>query len=230
MTFEAYKRQTRMRRRFIAAGAAGGAVLIGSAVGVYKLLSEDAYQAQAIPLLPGTNYLLLGTHSNALATPGSVEVIAFFSYGSSSCFRLESTLSSWRRVLPGNVSFHRYPVIADETDRLHARAFFAAQKMGHLESLHSKFFEAIHLRSNPLNTKERVLELVSLSGYSKSAFAEWMDGAFASEMLAEQAAIQRRFRIQSLPALGIKSIYYTDVALAGGPGQMLDLGLKLTSI
>ena len=224
MSFAEYQRSRAQQKRWLIRGSLAAAAIAGSGYGLVRLFGAESYEASQIPLLPGTNFLTVG--GGGAIKPRS-ELVNFFSYGNVTCYRAESTMASWRKTLPGGVTLRRLPMVSDDASRMHARMYFAAEKMGLVDELHMAFYQAIHLNSNPLLLKERILEFVSSRGYSKTAFGDWMDGAYASERFATLAQDVSRFRVQSLPAMVINASFYTDPLLAGGINQMLDLSRRL---
>lgn len=223
MSFQDYQRSKAQQRRLVLRVGLGASAAVGVLAGGYFTFRPQAPEYDDLPLIEGTNFLRLTDSEDGEPFKGVTE---FFQYGSVECFKAHQQLDRMRADV-GASRWRRSPVLTDDLSRLHAKLFMVLDRLGIEDKLHASVFEAIHLRSNPLNSVDRIVELVTAKGYSKTAVQEMLEGASAAEFLASLPRRQSRHRVQAIPSLSVRSIYYTDVGLAGGVGQMMGVANQL---
>jgi len=187
---------------------------------------EDAATEEA----PASARFTLGTHYRRLVPvqpkssgPEQVEIAAVFSYRCVPCYELEPELARWARGLGASRRFVRIPAVNDPVTRLHARAFFTAERLGRLDELHAAMFREIHLNGNPLDGKEALAELFGRFGIDRSAFDAAFDSYDVHDAVRRAAELATRYRVEQLPSLVVNGKYTTDPGLAGGNAELLAL-------
>jgi thiol:disulfide interchange protein DsbA len=172
----------------------------------------------------GTNYQKLVPAQPTSVGPGKVEVVEVFWYGCGHCYALDPAIESWRsKTKPAYVEFVRVPAMWNETLRIHARVFYTAELLGKLEELHTPIFREIHNKGNGLNTVEKITAFFREHGVSADEFQKAFSG-FAVETKMQRAdALNRRYRIDSVPAMIVNGKYKTDLGMAGGETQLFQL-------
>ena len=73
-----------------------------------------------------------------------IEVAEIFWYGCSHCYTFEPYVKSWLETLPEDVAFRPVPGVLNSRWAVHARGYFAAEKMGALDQFHTPLFRALH--------------------------------------------------------------------------------------
>lgn len=172
----------------------------------------------------GTNYQKLVPAQPTSVGPGKVEVVEVFWYGCGHCYALDPAIEAWRsKTKPAYVEFVRVPAMWNETLRIHARVFYTAELLGKLEELHTPIFREIHNKGNGLNTVEKITAFFREHGVSADEFQKAFSG-FAVETKMQRAdALNRRYRIDSVPAMIVNGKYKTDLGMAGGEAQLFQL-------
>jgi protein dithiol oxidoreductase (disulfide-forming) len=191
--------------------------------------AAPAAAATASQWQPGLNYDVLGYPQPTEVTKGKVEVNEVFWYGCSHCYALDPVLEDWKKHKPDYIEFVRIPVIWGDAQRQHARLFYTLKKLGRLDELHAKVFDAIHQGGKPLaggsDAEARAQQLAFLkeNGVSESEFNAAYD---SPEVEANVDAAQKatsRYEVASVPTLIIAGQYATSVSQAGGNAQLLAL-------
>jgi thiol:disulfide interchange protein DsbA len=177
----------------------------------------------------GSNYQQLVPTQPTSAAPGHVEVAEVFWYGCGVCATLDPRFETWRtHGKPPYVDFTRIPATWNDTLRLHARLFYTARLLGRLEDWHSQIFREIQ-SGNPLNTVEKIAAFCRAHGVSDADFHKTFSSAAIDAEVDRADILNRRYRIQSLPAIVVNGKYTTDVAMAGGTDQLLNLADELVA-
>ncbi|MET0290970.1 MAG: thiol:disulfide interchange protein DsbA/DsbL [Steroidobacteraceae bacterium] len=177
----------------------------------------------------GTNYLPITPAQPTAAEPGRVEVLEVFWYGCSHCYALDPFLESWNKNKPANVKFVRVPVTWGAVHRAHARLFYTLEALGKGEALHTAVFDEIHKRGNFLvaNDEAQTLKLqlafAKANGISEADYTRAYNSFGVNAALQKADDITRRYRVEGVPVLFVNGKYQTDVALAGGHSQLIEL-------
>ena len=140
--------------------------------------------------------------------PGDkIEVVEFFMYGCSHCFRFEPGLETWLKTKPADVEFVRVPALFGRHFDLHARAYYALQSLGLAESLHHAWFEEIHVRNNTLETRQAMDKFLQAHGVDLVQFDKAMASFSVQVKLNRAATLLQRYDIRSVPNIVVDSRY-----------------------
>jgi thiol:disulfide interchange protein DsbA len=172
----------------------------------------------------GRNYKTLVPAQPTDAAPGEVEVVEVFWYGCGHCFALDPAVESWKeKSKPDYIEFRRLPAMWNDTLRLHARMFFAAEALGKLDELHPVIFRAMHVDRNMLNTPDKIRDLFTEHGVSGADFDKTFTSFAVETKLQRADVLNRRYRVTSVPMVVVNGKYTTDVGSAGGTDQLFEL-------
>ncbi len=177
----------------------------------------------------GTNYLPLSPAQPTSVEPGQVEVLEVFWYGCPHCYHLDPFLETWKKNKPSFVKFVRVPVTWGPVHRAHGRLFYTLEALGKLDALHTKAFDEIHQRGNMLvanddaTTLKLQVDFARANGISEADFTKAYNSFGVNAAMQRAEDITRRYKIEGVPVILINGKYQTDVALAGGQGQLIEL-------
>ncbi|MGA2023910.1 MAG: thiol:disulfide interchange protein DsbA/DsbL [Steroidobacteraceae bacterium] len=180
--------------------------------------------------VPGTNYKVIAPAQPTDVSPGKVEVLEMFWYACPHCYALDGLIESWRKNKAPYIDFTRVPVTWDEVHRAHARLFYTLQALHQLDALHSRVFEEIHVKGDPLfvqgdeaGTQREDVQFARANGIDGAEFLKAYN-SFAVETDLEKADdLVRRYKIEAVPTFVIDGKYSTDVAQAGGQERLIQL-------
>jgi thiol:disulfide interchange protein DsbA len=176
----------------------------------------------------GTNYNVLARPQPVDAPAGKVAVVEFFWYGCPHCAALDPLLETWKTKKPEYIEFSRTHVVWGPLHAEHAKLYYVLQALGRMD-LHPKVFEAIHRENNllaaPDETQARALQQAFLekNGVSKKDFNAAYDSMSVRTNVQRALEETQRFAIDNVPTLVINGTYVTNVSMAGGPAQLLEL-------
>jgi protein dithiol oxidoreductase (disulfide-forming) len=183
----------------------------------------------------GTHYVPITPAQPTTAEPGQVEVLEVFWYGCSHCYALDPFLESWKKNKPANVKFVRVPVTWGPAHRAHGRLYYTLEALGKLDALHTTTFDEIHKRGNFLiandeqQTVKMQLEFAKAHGISEADWNRAYNSFGVNANLQKAEDVTRRYRVEGVPVLIVNGKYQTDVAMAGGQGQLIELINDLTA-
>jgi protein dithiol oxidoreductase (disulfide-forming) len=177
----------------------------------------------------GTNYLPISPAQPTTAEPGQVEVLEVFWYGCPHCYALDPALEKWKETKPAYVKFVRVPVTWGPVHRAHGRLFYTLEALGKLDALHTKTFDEIHKRGNMLvaNDDAQTLKMqaafAKANGISEEEYTKAYNSFGVNANMQHAEDVTRRYRVEGVPVVIINGKYQTDVAMAGGDAQLVDL-------
>ena len=122
------------------------------------LLPASAFAATPAPFVPteGVDYVLIDGAQPYRPLQGKVEVVEVFAYSCSHCADFQPKLDAWRHKLPRDVRFTFVPSAAVGSEPL-SRAYFAAESLGAVETVHAALFRAMHddgtMPANPTDSE-----------------------------------------------------------------------------
>jgi thiol:disulfide interchange protein DsbA len=179
---------------------------------------------------PGTNYTVISPAQPTDAAPGKVQVIEVFWYGCPHCYALDPYLETWLKTKPDYVDFVRVPIMWGDIHRYHARLFYTLQALGKLDQLHTQVFDEIHLHNDPLYvqgnpqaTFQAQLKFAEAHGISASAFTNAYNSFGVQSNLQRADDLDRRYKIDAVPAIVIDGKYEADVGTAGSEEKLIQL-------
>ncbi len=144
-----------------------------------------------------------------------IEVIEFFWYGCPHCFHFEPYISQWNKTKSKNVAFVRIPAVFRPGWKVQARAYYALQQMGVIESVHDKIFDEIHKHRNPLDTVTGIADFVAKQGVNRAKFIQEYN-SFAVDGLVRKAVEElAAYKINGVPTVVVNGKYMLSGRLAG---------------
>jgi thiol:disulfide interchange protein DsbA len=171
----------------------------------------------------GKNYTRLSPTQPTSSSPDQVEVAEVFWYGCPHCYALDPFLSAWLKRKPDYVSFVRVPGVGQPLWKLHARAFYTAEVLGKGAEMHNALFEEIHKNNNYLDTEDKLRDFFGKFNVSAADFKSNFDSFAVHAKLQRAEELNRRYRVSGVPAIVINGKYFTDVGMAGGHDELIEL-------
>ncbi|HDP89699.1 MAG TPA: thiol:disulfide interchange protein DsbA/DsbL [Thioalkalivibrio sp.] len=185
--------------------------------------------ALALPLAAAEEYIE-GAHYERITPPmqsrapaGQVEVLELFWYGCPHCFSLEPHLDAWLKEKPDHVTFTRVPAVLNPNWTTHAQAYYAAEAIGEVETIHGPMFQAIHVQRRRLGSPEQITRFVGSLGVDTQAYTRALNDPAIRARLQEAFEIGRASQSTGVPALIVAGKYRVTASLAGGYPEMLDV-------
>ena len=179
--------------------------------------------AASEPFQEGKDYIRFPAAQPTSSSPDQIEVAEAFMYSCPHCYALEPDLERWVAKRPADVTFVRLPVNFNPVAALHMRAYYAAQTLGVLDSIHQAFFDEIHLRKNPLSDVDSITKFFVAHGVEEKAIKDAMSSFAIDASARKTESLLRRYQINSVPTLVINGKYRTDVGMAGSSKRVFEI-------
>lgn len=176
----------------------------------------------------GVHYKAVVPAQPTNADAGEVEVLEVFWLGCGHCYALEPFIESWKKSKPDYVKFSHVPVMWGPAHRAHGRLFYTLESLGR-NDLITKAFDEIHKRGNMLvanddaQSQRLALAFARANGISEADFNREYNGFGVNTRLQRAEELTRRYRVEGVPVVFINGKYQTDVGMAGGQKQLIDL-------
>ena len=178
---------------------------------------------------PGVNYQPLVPSQSTDVAPGKVEVMEVFWFACPHCYALEPNVLAWLKKKPAYVEFVRVPVIWDNTKTAHARLYYTLQALGRDDLFEQAFSTAQQVQTTPLagatdaDTLRMQQAFAVQHGISADDYAKAFNSFSVNANMARAQEITQRFKVDHVPFFIINGKYTTDVTMAGGEEQLMQL-------
>lgn len=183
----------------------------------------------AAEYIEGKHYLRLDPPVAPVGeTESAHEVVELFWYGCSHCFDFEPYLEDWNAKNKGDISFIRIPAIFNDRWEQHARAFYALEIMGELESAHKLIFEGIHAQGRALRDVDSIARFLAANGVNEEQFRENFNSFAIETKITRAKQLLQQYQVTGVPTLIVDGEYKVSASTAGGYQQALEVVDKLT--
>ncbi|MET0282676.1 MAG: thiol:disulfide interchange protein DsbA/DsbL [Steroidobacteraceae bacterium] len=176
----------------------------------------------------GTNYAPIVPAQATAAEPGQVEVLEVLWLGCPHCYELNPYMEAFKKKKPAYVKFTQEHVMWGPAHRAHAKLFYTLEALGR-DDLIAKAFDEIHRRGNNLvaandtATATMHAAFAKANGISDADFKREYNGFAVNTRLQRAEELMRRYRVESVPLFIINGKYRTDVSMAGGADELVQL-------
>ncbi len=159
----------------------------------------------------------------ATMTGDKIEVLEVFWYGCPHCYEFEPTIEKWLAEKADYIEFVRIPGVMAKNWLPHARAYYAAEKLGVLEKIHRPLFNAIHKQRRKIIDENSLKSFFAEQGISGDAFEQAYTSREVEEKVRNAYQIGQRYQLTGVPTILINGKYGTSVSMAGGNDKIMDV-------
>lgn len=153
----------------------------------------------------GKSYKLLNPPQPA--STKNIEVLEFFSYGCSHCFRLHPLLSAWEKSIPNDAELTYVPTIFNNTAEHFARTYYALESVAKLSQLHDVIYRAIHIENKELYDLDSVAGFVANHGVDREKFSAAYNSFSMQSKVARAKQMIRSYGITGTPTIIVDGKY-----------------------
>jgi len=137
-----------------------------------------------------------------------IEVLEFFFYGCSHCFRLHPLLSEWEKTMPKDVELIFVPTVFRDSWEPMANTFYALESMGQQQQLHDALYRAWNEENLALTDEDKAADFVAKHGVDRAKFmAAYNSFAMQSKVMRAKQMI-RSYRIDGTPTPVVDGKYF----------------------
>ncbi len=204
------------------------------------MLVYSAYAATG-PYIEGKHYQKLPTTvaENVLVkdlmkeADGKVQVLEFFSYGCSWCFKLDPYMEKWRKTEPDNVSFQRIPVEFHPTWATLTKAYYTQVDLNAVDKVHTALFDAIQTERIKDSSENSLQKFFAELGIPEKDFSKTFSSFDVTRKQKWANSIAQAYRVTAVPCVivqGPKGIYITAVKFAGSEAELVKVVSELVKM
>ena len=163
-----------------------------------------ATQAYAEPQ-PGKDYTLLSP-PQPTSTGSKIEVIEFFFYGCSHCFKLHPLLNEWEQKMPKDVDLVFVPAIFNPSWEAMARTFYALEALGQRKQLHDALFNAWN-NGTEMVDEASATNFVVQHGVDRKKFSDAYNSFSMQSKITRVRQLGQSYNIRGTPTLIVDGKY-----------------------
>ena len=178
-----------------------------------SVVAEEEY-------VEGTHYELINPVVRT-ADSEKIEVAEFFWYGCGHCYTFEPVLTQWKKGLAEDVDFRGSPAIWNAKMEIHASAFYTAEVLGVLDTMHPIIFQAMNVDGKRLSSESEIKELFTANGVAADDFDKAFNSFGVSSQVRQANSRARAAKITGTPALMVNGKYQISTRQAGSQAGML---------
>lgn len=168
----------------------------------------------ALALLCATQAGAQGAAAYAVLNPpqpthnskNKVEVLEFFFYGCSHCFKLHPFLSAWEKKMPKDVELVFVPAIFNPSWEASARTFYALEAMGQRKQLHDALFNVWNSNVELIDEASSA-NFVAKQGVDPKKFSAIYSSFSMQSDLARAQQLAQSYKISGTPTLVVDGKY-----------------------
>ncbi len=155
---------------------------------------------------------------------GKVQVMEFFSYGCSWCFKLDPYIEKWRKASPENVEFQRVPVEFHPTWSTLTKAYYTGVDLKADDKIHAALFDAIQTERIKDSSQDSLRQFFKTMGISEQDFNKSFDSFDVTRKQKWANSISQAYKVTAVPCVivqGPKGIFMTAVRYAGSEEDVI---------
>ncbi|MCG8379332.1 MAG: thiol:disulfide interchange protein DsbA/DsbL [Proteobacteria bacterium] len=156
-------------------------------------------------------------------TGDKIEVLEVFWYACPHCYEFEPYLHDWLANKPDDVEFRRMPGIFRKSWIPHARAFFTAEKLGVLDTVHSPLFSAIHKHKKNIHDDSAIRKFFIKQGIDDDEFKKVYQSEETETKVKQAYIMGQRYKITGVPAVIVNGKYMVTGSTAGSFSNLLKI-------
>lgn len=164
---------------------------------------------------------------------GKVQIIEFFSYGCSWCYKLDPYIEKWAKTKPEYVAFQRIPVEFHSSWAPLTKAYYTQLDLKILPQIHTALFEAVNNGGLEKGSNDALRAFFEQRGVKGQDFTKVFTSFDVTRKQKWASAISKGYRITAIPAVvvqGPAGIYISTVRMAGGENELIAVINHLTEL
>lgn len=154
----------------------------------------------------GKDYTVLSPAQPTHSSGGKIEVLEFFFYGCSHCFKLHPLMSAWEKKLPKDVELTFVPAVFNPTWEVSARAFYALEALGQRKQLHDDLFNAWN-DNIELVDEATTTDFVAKHGVDRKKFSDAYNSFSMQSQVTRAKQMGQTYGIRGTPTLIVDGKY-----------------------
>lgn len=192
------------------------ALILLCSVASISLTAQDKY-------IEGKHYTIVSDSASEEKT-----VTEFFSMFCGHCFQFEPMIDSLKASLLSGTKFQKshvdyLPQNNEEVGFGIVKSFIMMKELGRQEELVEKFFLAIHIAQEQIETENDLKRLFKLNGVEEEKFDELYDDEDIIDRAYEMAELWRTREILSVPTVVVNEKYRINMGTLGSLDELVEI-------
>ena len=154
----------------------------------------------------GKDYMVLSP-AQPTGSGSKIEVLEFFFYGCSHCFKLHPMMSAWEKKMPKDVELTYVPAIFNPSWETMARTFYALETLGQRVQLHEDLFNAWNVSNMDLTDEAKVTDFVVQHGVDHKKFSDAYNSFSMQSKVTRAKQMGQTYGIRGTPTLIVDGKY-----------------------
>lgn len=136
-----------------------------------------------------------------------IEVLQFFFYPCSHCFKLDPFLRAWEKKMSKDIAMVNESTVFSDSMEPMARTFYALEALRQRQQLHEKLFNALHEKKMDLSEEATLTEFVVEQGVDRKKFTESFNSPLTQARVARSKKMAADYGIRGTPTLIVDGRY-----------------------
>ena len=154
----------------------------------------------------GKDYKVLSTVQPTRAG-NKIEVLEFFFYGCSHCFKMHPALTAWEKKMAKDVELVYVPTIFNNAWEPMARTYYALELLGQQKRLHDDLFNAWNVNNIDLSDEAKITEFVGQRGIDRKKFSDAYNSFAMQSKVTRSKQLAQIYGIRGTPSLTVDGKY-----------------------
>jgi protein dithiol oxidoreductase (disulfide-forming) len=156
-------------------------------------------------------------------TGDKIEVLEIFWYACPHCYDFEPHIKEWLNNKPEDVTFRQMPGIFRKNWIPHAKAFYTAEKMGVLDTIHTPLFDAIHKERKNIHDDKSIKKFFVKHGVDGEEFSKIYESDEIDTKAKKAFLMGQKYKVTGVPAIIVNGKYMISGSTAGSFENVLKI-------
>lgn len=171
----------------------------------------------------GRDYIVLEGAQPFSADRGKIEVAEVFAYTCIHCARLEPIFNAWKARQPAHVNVLKVPTSFGGSQETLARAHYAAEALGIIDTAGPALFDAFHLQGRQFRNEADIVGFFVEHGADREQFVATMRSFSVNARINRGRQVLPRWNIEGTPAIIVAGKYQVMAGNERGFEGMLEV-------
>ena len=162
-------------------------------------------QVMAEPIA-GKDYTLVNP-AQSTNTGAKIEVLEFFFYGCSHCYKLHPYLDTWEKKKVKDVELVFVPTIFSAPGETMARTHYALEALGQRKKLEVDLYKAWNVNNQDLRTADNATDFVVQHGVDRKQFSEAYNAFSTESKVMRSKQLVQSYGIRGTPTVIVDGKY-----------------------
>ena len=136
-----------------------------------------------------------------------IEVLEFFFYGCSHCFKMYPVLSEWEKKMPKDVKITHVPTIFNPAWESMARTYYALESLELQKRLDGELYNAWNVNNMNLSEDDKAIDFVAKHGVDRKKFSDAYNAFSMQGKIMRSKQMAQSYNIRGTPTLIVDGKY-----------------------